>query len=356
MPLNELTEKKESLNRTLYERLRELNARIAVVGTKTSAAGVLEAIKHTEIPFLGVFEITEPGCPSEFHGFPVQPIEKLSKLTAADVVLIASSAQATELYDTFTQIQSLCPARVLNLRMLLDTFFLREELKPLLKFEYDDFLFLQNRFPEDGQLVNWYPLPPGVDFKDKTVLELGPFEGQVSAMIVNQAPKKVIALEARPVNFAKTSVIRSLYNWKNYELILGDMHLFPQLVEEELDIIFCSGVLYHSAKPWWLLKSCLDHCENIVLCTHVTSEHSPAPRAYREVALESGVYRFEVRREFGWDDGLSGVTSESLWFAEEDLIRFVNYHGFQYERYSMDVNTAGLLIRSVITRNIPQSP
>ncbi|MFQ5449705.1 MAG: class I SAM-dependent methyltransferase [Nitrospinaceae bacterium] len=338
------------LRRCIYAQCKQLNGCIAVVGTKASASLFLMALENTDIPLIGVFEEDAYREKDTLEGHLIRPMTELSELKAEDVVVIASSAEASQLYDTFLKIQSLCPCRTIHLKTLLRTYSLIEELRDPLNFQFDDFLFGRGLSPLAGESPYWHPVPPGVDFQNKTVLELGPFEGHDTVMIMDQKPRKVIGLEARPLNYAKTSVIRSLYNWRNYELILGDMHLFPQLVTEKIDIIFCAGVFYHSDKPWWLLKTCMEHSDTIVLCGHISSDHSPPGRKTRDVTLESGTYTFEVYPEGGWEDGLSGVTGESLWFKEEDLIHFLNYHGFGFKKYSSHVNPQGLWMLSVVTR------
>jgi hypothetical protein len=94
----------------------------------------------------------------------------------------------------------------------------------------------------------------------------------------------------------------------------------------------------------------MQHSDTIVLCGHISSEHSRPDRQFREVALESGTYSFEIYPEFGWDDGLSGVTSDSLWFKEKDLIHFLDYHGFRFNKYSTHVNQLGEWMMSVVTK------
>ena len=338
------------LKRHIYARCKELNARVAVVGTKQSADLLLETLGNTEISIAGVYEHDLLLGKPTLHGHPIRPIRELSQLKPEDVVIIASTAEATDLYETFVLIQSLCPCKVLHLKSLMSAFMLNEELKTPLKIQFDHFTFNRGLFTLPGENPYWHDIPPDVDFKNKVVLELGPFEGHDTVTIMSQKPKKVIGLEARPLNYAKISVARSLYNWQNYELILGDMHLFPQLIKDKIDVIFCSGVLYHSDKPWWLLKSCMDHCDTIVLCGHVASEYSGQPRRTKEVILESGTYQFGIYPEYGWGDELSGVTGHSLWFTEEDLVRFLDYYGFQFKKYDSHINATGLWIHSVVTK------
>lgn len=338
----------DMLKRHLYGKCKHLGARIAIVGTKQSAELLLEAIANKDIPIAGVYERDNNN--SSLQGHPIQNIQAMSQLKPADVVIIASSAEATDLHDTFMLIKSICSSKIFHIKSFFDAYMLFEELKTPLQIQFDHYTFNRGLFPYPGEGFFWHDMPPGVELKNKVVLELGPFEGHDTVMIMAQKPKKVIGLEARPLNYAKIAVLRTLHNWQNHELILGDMHLFPELVKDKIDVIFCSGVLYHSPKPWWLLKSCMDRCDTIVLCGHVASEFSQQPRKTKEVKLESGKYQFEIYPEYGWNDGLSGVTGYSLWFTEKDLARFLGYYGFQFNKYDSHVNSTGLWIFGVATK------
>lgn len=348
MSLKQYIDGYENFKRSIYTRCKQLNAPIAIVGTNRSAVFLLETIEHGDILIRGVFETEKFRNQTEFKGYPVRPLQELKELDSEDVVIIASSAEATDLYETFMAIQSCCRCKVIHLKTLLDVYLLMKELKEPLQFKFDQFLFGRGFANLDYEDPYWHPVPPDVDFSNKTVLELGPFEGNNSVMLMGFKPKKVIGLEGRPLNFAKVSVIKALYGWENYSLILGDMHVFPQLVKEKIDIIFCSGVFYHSPQPWWLLKTCMEHCDTIVLCGHISSEHSTHQRRFQEVSLESGRYRFEIYPECG--DDFSGLTNHSLWFKEDDLIHFLDYYGFTYKKYHSTVNSTGLWIFSVVIK------
>ena len=275
-----------------------------------------------DIPIVGIFENGESKANSIVNGRTVYPIEELAELNPNDVVIIASSANATDLYETFTRIQSLCPSKVLPMKSLMDSYLLREVLKEPLGFAYDEYLFGRGLFPQDGEYPYWHHVfPYTIDLSGKTVLELGPFEANNTVMPMAKNPKKVIGIEAKPLNFAKISVMQSFYNWKNFELILGDMHIFPQLLKDKIDIIYCSGVLYHSDKPWWLLKTCMENCNTVILGSIVSSEYQSGHRETVKVDIDEESYHLEVRKE---DEKChSGLKRKSLLFSEEELIRFV---------------------------------
>ncbi len=347
MNLDKLLSAQLGLPNYLNASLKKLGGGIAVVGTKTAAQVLLKAISTGGISFRGVYEREQDYVPgSKVEGLAVKPLKDLSKLKASDTVVIASSQEAEGLYETITQIEKISKAKVIHFKSLMDVYIINDELKDLMQFDFLEFLFWRGLFLGE----NWQDPPPAVNFKNKTVLELGPYEGNQSVMLTRQGAKKVIAIEGRPINYAKTSLVSSLYNFKNFELILGDMHLFPQLVTEQIDIIYCAGVLYHSSKPWWLLENCLKHADTVVLCGHISSEFSKNTLGFKSIELESGTYEFEIQPEYGWEDNRSGISENSLWFKEKDLVRFAKYYGFNFKRYDSHVNSTGQWISSVLKK------
>jgi len=307
---------------------------------------VLDALDEARVPVAGLFE--KSPHPAEFHGQPVKPLEALARLASDCVVVMASLAPAIELEATLSRVRALFAGRVLCLEQLLDLATLFKELSEPLDYKYDAFVLEEWCRHLDGETSPWHYLPPGFSLEGRTVLEFGPFEAHFSMMLMTHNPGRVIALEGRADNFAKTAVLKAYLDWPNYTLRFGDMHLLRELVPEPVDVIFCSGVLYHSEKPWWFLKSCMDKCDTLILSTHVASEHSPKPRRFKEVELETGPCRFEIFAEGG--DNLSGLSGHSLWFSEEDLERFGEHHGFRYEKFNEWVNPHGLWICSLLTR------
>lgn len=339
----------EILKQCVYVRCKQLSTRgIAIVGTGATASFLLSAIENKDIVFRGIFQSNRFHDLPSFKGHTVRPLRDLSECDKEDVVIIASTASMTELRETYLEIQSHCSCRILPIKFLMVFFEIITELKEPLNYKFEKFIFDRWYINNTHNLELYNLLLNGIDLKDKTVLELGPFEGNNSMALMEFGPRKVIGIEARPSNYAKIAVLKSLLGWDNYSLLLGDMHIFPQLINEKIDIIFCSGVFYHTDQPWWLLKTCMDNCDTILLLGHVSSKHSPQPRQFKQVVLESGTYEFEIYNELG--DNLSGVQSQSLWFKEKDLVHFLDYHGFGYKKYNSWVNTDGLWICSRVNR------
>ncbi len=345
--------KSESLNLTnpeiqsvISNRCKSLKAPIAIVGSRNSSKHILKILKDAEIIVTGIYDDTPH--PTELGGKKVQPIQALSTIDPQPVVLVASLDSSIELEETLQRIQNVFPGRVLCLEHLLDLPTLFHDLKIPLDYKYNELLLSGWRKHLIEKPSPWQYLPPDFNLKNKTVLEFGPFEGHFSMMLMEQEPKRVIGLEGRSDNYAKTALLKAYMDWDNYTLRFGDMHLFPSIVPEPLDVIFCSGVLYHSEKPWWFLETCMNHCDTIILSSQVASKHSPEPRRFKEVTLDAGKFSFEIFSEGG--DNLSGLSKQSLWFHEEDLAQFVEHHGFHYEKFNEWVNPHGLWICSILNR------
>ncbi len=339
-------EVRQSMETVLKARCQALGVPVAIVGTQSAAVLLFNVLQNAQVPLAGIYEKSPHAA--ELQGLEVRPLETLSEVDPKTVVVVASSASSIELEDTLTRINSVFKGQVLCLEHLLDLPGLFQALKTSLDYKYGPHILDEWAKQMNEPPSHWPHVPDGFSVEGKTVLEFGPFEGHFSMMLMSQKPKRVIGLEGRPDNYAKVALLKAYLDWSNYTLRFGDMHLFPSLVPEALDVIFCSGVLYHSEKPWWLLKSCMEKCDTIILSGHVSSEHSKKPQRFQNVELENGTFEFEVFAEGG--DNLSGLTPHSLWFKEEDLISFVNHHGFQYEKYREWVNPHGLWICSQLTR------
>ncbi len=120
MDFNQITFQYNQLRRIIYSQCKKLNARIAVLGTKSSADILLAFIDKTDICIAGVYEKETFSEKKTFKGYCVRPASELSQLNPDDVVILASSAEATDLYDTFNYVQSICSCKIIHLKSLVD--------------------------------------------------------------------------------------------------------------------------------------------------------------------------------------------------------------------------------------------
>lgn len=92
--------------------------------------------------------------------------------------------------------------------------------------------------------------------RDKSVVEIGPFDGWISERIMNHQPQQLILLEAR-----KQSVdqLRSNPKLKSCKVLLGDMHYDLNQVGP-VDVAIVMGVIYHSHAPLLVLEELVNQC------------------------------------------------------------------------------------------------
>lgn len=150
----------------------------------------------------------------------------------------------------------------------------------------------------------------------KRVTELGSFEG-IHSTVLASFNCDVNAVDARPINLAKSAVRASLYG-KNIRLTLCDLDNIDQLrafIDHKLldcDVLVSIGVLYHLLHP-------VEHLEQIFRCTQMG------------VLLDTHVADLdgELRNEFGLADPFSGTNFRSLWLSADRIIKIANRNGFE---------------------------
>jgi SAM-dependent methyltransferase len=93
--------------------------------------------------------------------------------------------------------------------------------------------------------------------QNKSVLEIGPFDGEISKLILRHRPKHVFLLEA--AEFASQQ-LRGMFVDKDVTVVHGDMHM--DLVSiGTVDVVVALGVIYHSPAPLWLLERIVNVCQ-----------------------------------------------------------------------------------------------
>ncbi len=149
----------------------------------------------------------------------------------------------------------------------------------------------------------------------KKVTELGAFEGIHSTILANYKCD-VNAVDARPINLAKSAVRAALYG-KSLRLTLCDLDDIDQLekfIDNKLldcDVLVSIGVLYHLLHPVEHLSQIFRSVRlGVLLDTHVTE------------SVE------EYRNEFGLADPFSGTNVQSIWLTVDRIIEVAEGNGF----------------------------
>ena len=93
--------------------------------------------------------------------------------------------------------------------------------------------------------------------KDKTVLEIGCFDGYISTTIAEHDPKFLILLEGHKFSLQQASL---RLGKTSHKAIHGDMHLDLDQVEK-IDVALLLGIIYHSHAPLHILEQLIHHCD-----------------------------------------------------------------------------------------------
>jgi 2-polyprenyl-3-methyl-5-hydroxy-6-metoxy-1,4-benzoquinol methylase len=169
-------------------------------------------------------------------------------------------------------------------------------------------------------------LKPDTLFKlaDKTVLEVGCFEG-IHTIALAQRAAKVYAIDSRIENVVKTIVRSNLFGHTPVVTVCdlekdADVQRLP-----EVDVIHHVGVLYHLKDPVTHLAQLgkLARC-GILLDTHYATDEM----AKKSLELNGVTYRFHNYKEKGRDEVFSGMYDHAKWLMLDDIKRILSEIGF----------------------------
>ena len=182
-----------------------------------------------------------------------------------------------------------------------------------------------------------------VDLSDKTVLEIGCFEGIHTLGLCSYAAK-VTAVDLRPLNVIKTAARLACYGYS--------ASVFPLDVEDpcvelpQFDLVFHCGVLYHLENPVTHLERLLPRCGAIYLDTHVAAETDDDA----SLEVNGRVFHGHHHHEAGWGDPFSGRGTGAFWLRTSDLVELLREAGFDAdiwsERDERNGRRIGLLARA----------
>jgi 16S rRNA A1518/A1519 N6-dimethyltransferase RsmA/KsgA/DIM1 with predicted DNA glycosylase/AP lyase activity len=93
--------------------------------------------------------------------------------------------------------------------------------------------------------------------QDRSVVEIGPYDGWISEHIVTHNPRSLTLIEAREQS---VDALRANPKLKSCKILLGDMHYDLNQVGPT-DVAIVMGVIYHSHAPLLLLEELVNCCD-----------------------------------------------------------------------------------------------
>ena len=160
-----------------------------------------------------------------------------------------------------------------------------------------------------------------LDLKDKTVLEVGCFEGAHTLSFLEYTDK-VTAIDVRPSNVINTLMRLSVMGKKANVFVANVEDLNKQL--NCYDVLFHCGVLYHLVDPVSHMKNLKGMAKYILLDTHIASED----QSTTEEEFDGKVYEVMKYSEGSWADPFSGKDSHASWLTEECLREVIEDSGY----------------------------
>jgi tRNA (mo5U34)-methyltransferase len=158
----------------------------------------------------------------------------------------------------------------------------------------------------------------------KTVLELGSHEGYFTVQLAQRC-KQVTAVEVRPKNVVCALIRAFVHDLDNIKILLKDVRDIDASFGR-VDLIAHLGVLYHLSDPVEHLFKIKDVSDNLLLCTHYGTSALGFPR--EDITHAGRAYRAYRYREYGWQDGWSGMEASSRWLEREELLRVLREAGY----------------------------
>ncbi len=170
---------------------------------------------------------------------------------------------------------------------------------------------------QDARIPQFFSFIP----EAKTILELGALEGSHTFRLASSGHvQRVVAIEGRYTNLRKAELVRQLLGITRVEFVNADLEVIDVRRLGYFDAIFASGILYHLAKPWLLLRQLTTVAPKLFLWTHYCSI------ATADKFLSG--YHGCLYTEGGLDDPLSGLCRHSFWFTRASLFAALHDAGY----------------------------
>ena len=182
----------------------------------------------------------------------------------------------------------------------------------------------------------WAAGPLG-DFRDKTVLELGPLEGGHSWMMVNMGAASVTAVEANTRAFLKCLILKEMLNTPRTHFLCGDFVAYFEEEQRRFDIVVASGVLYHMRDPVHVIDLISRAADRVYLWTHcydhevsgaVGSRRFPTATEAEYRGFRHTLYRHEYNHLLRHRAYCGGGATFSNWLTRSDILGALRHFGF----------------------------
>lgn len=167
-----------------------------------------------------------------------------------------------------------------------------------------------------------------------SILELGPYEGYYSVALEARGIKENLSIEANAANFLKCLVVKNHYNLNKTHFMLGDLNCHLRESKEKYDLVLASGILYHLFDPYEALENIISKTDRIAICT---TYYHPEIQGFKFTG-NTRVVNFPDLEPLTLHERFNprvipgkkhGVESAAWMFEIDDLLRYLEYRGFE---------------------------
>lgn len=172
----------------------------------------------------------------------------------------------------------------------------------------------------------------------KTVLELGPMEGEHTYMLERHGAAEIVAIEANTRAYLKCLITKEVLALKHARFLCGDFTEYLPINAVKFDVCFASGVLYHMRNPVELLTLIGKATDRVYLWTHyydqqiISRNLNLAGRFAQGVMTEDAGFPHTLHR-YSYGTAVSlpyfcgGSAAFSHWLSRADLLACLQHVG-----------------------------
>jgi len=193
--------------------------------------------------------------------------------------------------------------------------------------------------------VTWVETALG-GFRDRSILELGPLEAGHSYMLQQAGARRVVAVEANSRALLKCLAVQKILRLDRVEFLFGEFNEYLENSSETFDVVFASGVLYHTVNPIRTLELIAAAAPRVFLWTHYYDRKLIEDRGLQHQFEQVSVTDFRglsvtlAKRLYGqaleWKGFCGGGVDYANWLDRPSLMALLGLVGYSQLSVAFD--------------------